>query len=142
MREKKKNKDQIDPNQQDKSKEKENTQKEMEHISENVDDNDKQQPLERNKENVEENDWIAVVYSGKVMEIDNEDGEYFVDFLETTGKIPNRFRIPNQHDSIWIEPEKVLYVLSEPPAKIGSRERSMKIVDTDFENIEKIFSKI
>ena len=42
MRERKKNKDQIDPNQQDKSKEKENTQKEMEHISENVDDNDKQ----------------------------------------------------------------------------------------------------
>ena len=79
---------------------------------------------------------------GQVMEIDNEDGEYFVDFLETTGKIPNRFRRPNQHDSIWIEPEKVLYVLSEPPAKIGSRERSMKIVDTDFENIEKIFSKI
>jgi hypothetical protein len=113
----------------------------------NVDDNDKQQPLERNKVNVEENDWIAVVYTGKwyvgqVMEIDNEDGEYFVDFLETTGKFPNRFRIPNQHDSIWIEPEKVLYVLSEPPAEIGSRERSMKIVDTDFENIEKIFSKI
>jgi hypothetical protein len=52
----------------------------------------------------------------------NEDGEYFIDFLETTGKIPNRFRIPNQHDSIWIEPEKVLYVLSEPPAKIGSHE--------------------
>jgi hypothetical protein len=49
------------------------------------------------------------------------------------------YGIPNQHDSIWIEPEKVLYVLSEPPAKIGSRERSMKIVDTDFENIEKIF---
>ena len=71
----------------DKSKENENAQKEMEHISENVDDNDKQQPLERNKVNVEENDWIAVVYSGKwyvgqVMEIDNEDGEYFVDFLE------------------------------------------------------------
>ena len=87
MREKKKNKDQIDPNQQDKSKENENAQKAMEHISENVDDNDKQQPLERNKVNVEENDWIAVVYSGKwyvgqVMEIDNEDGEYFVDFLE------------------------------------------------------------
>ena len=87
MREKKKNKDQIDPNQQDKSKENENAQKEMEHNSENVDDNDKQQPLERNKVNVEENDWIAVVYSGKwyvgqVMEIDNEDGEYFVDFLE------------------------------------------------------------
>jgi Flp pilus assembly protein TadB len=49
MREKKKNKDQIDPNQQDKSKENENAQKAMEHISENVDDNDKQQPLERNK---------------------------------------------------------------------------------------------
>ena len=86
MREKK-NKDQIDPNQQDKSKENENAQKKMEHINENVDDNDKQQPLERNKVNVEENDWIAVVYSGKwyvgqVMEIDNEDGEYFVDFLE------------------------------------------------------------
>jgi len=147
MREKKKNKDEIDPNQQDKSKENENAQEEMEHISENVDDNDKQQPLERNKVNVEENDWIAAVYSGKwyvgqVMEIDNEDCKYFVDFLETTGKIPNRFRRPNQHDSIWIEPEKVLYVLSEPPAKIGSRERSMKIVDTDFENIEKIFSKI
>ena len=44
--------------------------------------------------------------------------------------------------SIQIEPEKVLNVLSEPPAKIGSRERSMKIVDTDFENIERIFSKI
>jgi hypothetical protein len=147
MREKKNNKDQNDPNQQDKSKENENAQKEMEHISENVDDNDKQQSLERNKVNAEENDWITVVYSGKwyvgqVMEIDNEDGEYFVDFLETTGKIPNRFRRPNQHDSIWIEPEKVLYVLSEPPAKIGGRERSMKIVDTDFENIEKIFSKI
>jgi hypothetical protein len=37
----------------------------MEHISANVDYNDKQQPLERNKVNVEENDWIAVVYSGK-----------------------------------------------------------------------------
>ena len=55
MREKKKNKDQIDPNQQDKSKENENAQKEMEHISENVDDNDKQQSLERNKVNAEEN---------------------------------------------------------------------------------------
>ena len=54
MREKK-NKDQIDPNQQDKSKENENAQKEMEHISENVDDNDKQQSLERNKVNAEEN---------------------------------------------------------------------------------------
>jgi hypothetical protein len=43
--------------------ENENAQKEMEHNSENVDDNDKQQPLERNKVNVEENDWIAVVYS-------------------------------------------------------------------------------
>ena len=43
MREKKKNKDQIDPNQQDKSQENEKAQKEMEHISENVDDNDKQQ---------------------------------------------------------------------------------------------------
>jgi hypothetical protein len=49
-------------------------------------------------------------------------------FGETTGKITNRFRRPNQHDSIWIEHEKVLYVLSEPPAKIGSRERSMLIV--------------
>ena len=76
------------------------------------------------------------------MEIDNEDGEYFVDFLKTTGKIPNRFRRPNQHDSIWIETEKVLCALSEPPTKIGSRGRSMKIVDIDFENIEKIFSKI
>jgi hypothetical protein len=53
----------VSPNQQDKSKEDENAQKEMEHISQNVDDNDKQQPLERNKVNVEENDWIAVVYS-------------------------------------------------------------------------------
>ena len=49
----------------------------MEHISENVDDNDKQQPLERNKVNVKENDWIVVVYSGKwyvgqVLKIDNE----------------------------------------------------------------------
>jgi hypothetical protein len=49
MREKKKNKDQIDPNQQNKSKENENALEEMEHISENVDDNDKQQPLERNR---------------------------------------------------------------------------------------------
>jgi hypothetical protein len=49
----------------------------MEHISENVDDNDKQQPLERNKVNVKENDWIVVVYSGKwyvgqVLKIDND----------------------------------------------------------------------
>jgi hypothetical protein len=36
---------------------------------------------------------------GQVMEIDNEDGEYFVDFLETTGKIPNRFRRPNSDRS-------------------------------------------
>jgi lipoate-protein ligase A len=43
--------------------------------------------------------------------------------------------------SIQIEPEKVLNVLSEPPAKIGSRERSMKIVDTDFENIENYFQR-
>ena len=50
--------------------------------------------------------------------------------------------IKHSKASIQIEPEKVLNVLSEPPAKIGSRERSMKIVDTDFENIEKIFSKI
>jgi hypothetical protein len=56
MREKKKNKDQIDPNQRDKGKENENAQKEMEHIRENVDDNDKQQPLERNKVNVDDND--------------------------------------------------------------------------------------
>ena len=49
MREKKKNKDQIDHNQQNKSKENENALEEMEHISENVDDNDKQQPLERNR---------------------------------------------------------------------------------------------
>ena len=49
MWEKKKNKDQIDPNQQNKSKENENALEEMEHISENVDDNDKQQPLERNR---------------------------------------------------------------------------------------------
>ena len=49
MREKKKNKDQIDPNQQNKSKENVNALEEMEHISENVDDHDKQQPLERNR---------------------------------------------------------------------------------------------
>jgi hypothetical protein len=45
------------------NKENENAQKAMEHISENVDDNDKQQPLERNKVNLKENDWIVVVYS-------------------------------------------------------------------------------
>lgn len=28
-----------------------------------------------------------------------EDGEYFVNFLETIGKIPNRFKRTNQHDS-------------------------------------------
>ena len=50
--------------------------------------------------------------------------------------------IKHSKASIQIEPEKVLNVLSEPPTKIGSRERSMKIVDTDFENIERIFSKI
>ena len=90
-----------------------------------------------------ENDWVAAIYEGKwyvgqVKEIDPDDGEYFIDFFEHAGRVPNRYQEEKRSD-VWIQPQKIIKVLSGPPTKIGSRGRSLKIPDIEFNTIDNIF---
>ena len=61
-------------------------------------------------------DCVAAVYDdkwyvGKVMELDSDDDEAFVSFMESSRKSAATFKFPNRLDEIWVSLRSILAII-------------------------------
>ena len=95
---------------------------------------------------IQPNTWVSCVYEhnwyiGHVENVDNDDNEVEVNFLERSGKYGKVYQWPTRPDKIWIPRTDILTVLQEPrPA--GKTKHMYQMDQTDIENVEKIFDQL
>lgn len=70
-------------------------------------------------------------YIGKVINIDNEDNEVFITFMEQASKQLNTYKWPRKADEILVERHSILYILQENPVSTGKSHRMFKLSATD-----------
>ena len=81
------------------------------------------------------------LYIGQVENVDNDDNEVEVNFLEKSGKYGKAYKWPTRPDKIWIPRTDILTVLQEP-RPVGKTKRMYQMDQTDIENVEKIFDQL
>ena len=91
------------------------------------------------------NDWVAAVYEGKwyvgkVLEVNLEDGDANISFLQHFSKCDNTLREPLQPDELWIHFAAVLAVI-DPPVPTGKRGRQYKLNKDTVDMIEQLRSE-
>lgn len=86
----------------------------------------------------EPNDYVAALYSGKpyigqVQEIDEEDEEAHISFLEHKGNLQRqtKFKRPQKEDKIWIPLKDIICIVTEP----WSKKRSLEILPEVLDNV-------
>jgi hypothetical protein len=85
---------------------------------------------------------MIVYLLGQVENVDNDDNEVEVNFLERSGKYGKVYQWPTRPDKIWIPRTDILTILQEP-RPVGKTKHMYQMQDqTDIENVEKIFDQL
>ena len=98
-------------------------------------------PVDVNTLDVHKEDFVAAIYDGdwflgKIIDIDMDDGEIEVSFME---KKKSLYQWPRRADRIWVNKSNILCIISEP-IETGKTKRMYKISDADLEMIQALYS--
>ena len=88
-------------------------------------------------------DWVSAVYEaqwyiGKVIEVDNEECDALISFMEKTSTRPVSFKWPTTADEIWVCFDNVLGVI-ETPTPRGRSKRHYQLNQETADMIPDLF---
>lgn len=80
--------------------------------------------------------YVVVLYEGKtyigqIMEFDEDDEEYYVRFMEKTGKCPGVYKWPYPPDELWLHHTSIVTSIDEP-TPTGKSKRLFKLSEKDM----------
>ena len=91
----------------------------------------------------EAGDYVAAIYErkpyiGQVEEIDEEDEEVHIDFLEHSGNLArlSKFKKPKKVDKVWIPLVDIICILPEPTATKRALEICLEVLENVFEKFK------
>ena len=87
--------------------------------------------------NISVGDFVAAtydhkIYVGKVVECDNEDGEFEITFMQNVRKL---LQWPKHEDKIWVNRKNVVCKVSTP-IPTGKSKRMFKLDESDWQKID------